>query len=86
MSDLITNLFTDRTNNIIMDGYISRDYDVVKGIDQGETICPLLWVIYYDPMFKAINDSQYPGYTMKQTIIKNISLVKKRSIIHISGT
>ncbi|PKY25204.1 hypothetical protein RhiirB3_440054 [Rhizophagus irregularis] len=31
------------------------------GIDQEESICPLLWVIYYDPMFEAINNSPHPG-------------------------
>lgn len=42
------------------------------GIIQGESICPLLWVIYYDPMFKAINDTTYGGISLKCSMPKNI--------------
>ena len=70
---LIQDLFTERTNNIIMNGYLSQDYEVLQGIDQGETICPLLWVIYYDPMFEAINRSQNKGYEILIRLPKKIN-------------
>ena len=72
LTNLITNLFTDRSNNIIMDGYLSQDYEVIQGIDQGETICPLLWVIYYDPMFEAINKADNRGYIVSHSIPREI--------------
>lgn len=34
---------------------IGGPFNIITGIDQEESICPLLWVIYYDPMFEAIN-------------------------------
>ncbi|PKY50147.1 hypothetical protein RhiirA4_466458 [Rhizophagus irregularis] len=42
------------------------------GIDQGESICPLLWVIYYDPIFKAINNSPFPGISYQVNIPTHI--------------
>ncbi|CAB4407051.1 unnamed protein product [Rhizophagus irregularis] len=42
------------------------------GIIQGEIISPLLWVIYYDPKFEGINNTNYGGYTMTATMPKNI--------------
>ncbi|CAB4435335.1 unnamed protein product [Rhizophagus irregularis] len=57
----ILNLFTNRSNYVIFEDWIGDPYDVITGIDQGDSICPLLWVIYYDPMFEAINSSTFPG-------------------------
>jgi ribonuclease HI/exonuclease III len=70
---IICNLFTDRTNSIILQDNISDPYDVLIGIDQGESICPLLWVIYYDPMFEAINNELQLGITLKTSLPKSIS-------------
>jgi len=72
LASLIKDLFTERVNNIIMDGYLSKDYNILQGIDQGETICPLLWVIYYDPMFDAINHSNNQGYIVSHSIPSDI--------------
>ena len=71
LANLITQLFTDRTNNIIMDTYLSNEYNVLQGIDQGETISPILWVIYYDPLFQKINEL-HDGYTITTSTPKNI--------------
>src|SRR6184192_1420124 len=46
---LIISLFTDRLNQVITSHGLTDSYKVRIGIDQGETISPLLWVIYYDP-------------------------------------
>lgn len=53
----ITNLFTDRNNQVIFQfqDWLGDQYDIITGIDQGESIFPLLRAIYYDPMFEAIN-------------------------------
>lgn len=63
----IINLFTNRTNRVLFDDWLGDPYDVLTGIDQGNSICPLLWVIYYDPLFQRINESSHPGvnYTIR---------------------
>ncbi len=38
----ITNLFTNRTNQVFTHHGITDPYNVLVGIDQGEVICPLL--------------------------------------------
>jgi hypothetical protein len=69
---LICNLFTDRTNSIILQDNLSDPYDVLIGIDQGESICLLLWVIYYDPMFEAINNELNLGVMLSASLPKSI--------------
>lgn len=66
--NFIVNLFTDRQNSIIFEDWIGDSYTVLNGIDQGESICPLLWTIYYDPIFEAINKSQYEGINYQATL------------------
>ncbi|CAB5192257.1 unnamed protein product [Rhizophagus irregularis] len=66
--NFIINLFTNRINQVIFNEWIGDPYDVITGIDQGESICPLLWVIYYDPMFEAITSSPYSGINFKAQI------------------
>lgn len=68
--NFIINLFTNRSNQVIFSDWIGDPYDVEIGIDQGESICPLLWVIYYDPMFEAINSSFFPGINYKTQITR----------------
>lgn len=48
---LLISLFSNRKNNVILPSGLSTDYDVLQSIDQGEVISPILWIIYYDPMF-----------------------------------
>ena len=43
---LTLNLFTNRSNRVITANGLSDPYKVKIGIDQGEVISPLLWVIY----------------------------------------
>src|SRR5690242_942986 len=57
----ITNLLYNRSNQIITNFGLTPSYDVQDGIDQGETITPLLWRIYYDPLISHIF-KKYPGY------------------------
>lgn len=45
------NLFTARFNSIILPNGNLGTYQVLQGIDQGEVVSPLLWNIYYDPLF-----------------------------------
>ncbi|GBB99149.1 hypothetical protein RclHR1_03430010 [Rhizophagus clarus] len=71
--ELILQLFTDRTNRIILhNDNISDSYQVMQGIDQGEVVSPLLWIIYYDPLFAKINSLRELAFTVELQQIKNI--------------
>ena len=61
--NILTNLLTDRSNQVITNFSLSSAYMVQDGIDQEETITSLLWRIYYDPLIHQIS-SKYSGYTM----------------------
>ena len=41
--NIIINLLTDRSNRVITNFGLTKSYEVQDGIDQGETITPLLW-------------------------------------------
>ncbi|GBC31731.2 RNA-directed DNA polymerase from mobile element jockey-like [Rhizophagus irregularis DAOM 181602=DAOM 197198] len=68
----IINLFTNRKNQVLFEDWIGDAYDVINGIDQGESICPLLWVIYYDPMFEKINTLDFDGVNYTTTLPKRV--------------
>jgi hypothetical protein len=70
-STLITNLFINRKNAVFTNVGLTEQYDIKIGIDQGEVISPLLWVIYYDPLLCEIQ-KQKLGYIMKHTIKPDI--------------
>ena len=43
---------------------LTQEYRMENGIDQGEIMSPLLWIIYYDPLFTKIKKIKDLGYTM----------------------
>ena len=53
--NLLNNILTQKQNNVITNHGNTNYYHVQDGIDQGETITPLLWRIYYDPLITKIN-------------------------------
>ena len=56
--NLILNFFTKRTNAIITSHSITIPYQMKMSIDQGKVIFPLLWTIYYNPLFCRIKNLQ----------------------------
>jgi hypothetical protein len=70
--DITISLFKNHFNQIIFDDHLNDLFDLKTGIIQGESICPLLWVIYYDPMFQAINKTNFGGITLSTNLTKNI--------------
>jgi hypothetical protein len=70
--NLLIDLFSERINNIILYNQESNFYSVEQGIDQGEIISPLLWIIYYDPMFAKINQLEELHIKILTTQIRNI--------------
>ena len=61
---LITNLFKDRELRVITKLGLTDSIQAGDGIDQGETISPLLWRIFYDPLLCKIQENQNYGYEM----------------------
>ena len=61
---LISGLFLNWKNTVFTTFGNTDLYDVLVGIDQGEVISPLLWVIYYDPLLARIQQTDL-GYKME---------------------
>jgi len=64
---LIVFLFQDRQFKIITAQGLTDTITAGDGIDQGETISPLLWRIFYDPLLCKIQDNTELGYKMNCT-------------------
>src|SRR5438477_10256399 len=68
---IIQSLLKSRKNTILTAFGPTPEYTVEDGIDQGDTISPLLWRIFYDPLLTYIN-SEYEGYTLSATTCDDI--------------
>ncbi|KAF0534298.1 reverse transcriptase [Gigaspora margarita] len=62
ITSILTDQLVDRQNQVITNLCLTLPYQVQNGIDQGETITPLLWRIYYDPLITYIHTNSL-GYT-----------------------
>ena len=62
--NIIENSLKNQLNRVITDVGLTQEYRMENGIDQGEIISPLLWIIYYDPLFIKIKSIKGLGYTM----------------------
>ncbi|EXX52504.1 hypothetical protein RirG_252520 [Rhizophagus irregularis DAOM 197198w] len=69
----ILNLFTRRNNKIITCHGDTAAYRVRVGIDQGEIISPLLWVIYLDPLLTVLNRETRDPFKLKSSALLNYS-------------
>ena len=61
--NILTNLLTDYQNQVISNLGLTNFYLVKNSIDQGETITPLFWRIYYNPLINIIA-SQFSEYSL----------------------
>ena len=61
---LILSPFKERNFQVITNYGLTHSIKAQDGIDQGETISPLLWRIFYDPLLCQIQDNNNMGYTM----------------------
>jgi hypothetical protein len=75
----IINLLSLHTNQVITNFGLTPTYPVEDGIDQGETITPLLWRIYYDPLIHYIH-TKFKGYTIATTKITSLFPLKHKKI------
>ncbi|EXX73775.1 hypothetical protein RirG_057340 [Rhizophagus irregularis DAOM 197198w] len=62
----ILSLFTKRTNRVFTAHGSTPAYRVRIGIDQGEVISPLLWVIYIDPLLTVLKHEMMDPYVHGQ--------------------
>ncbi|GET59571.1 reverse transcriptase family protein [Rhizophagus irregularis DAOM 181602=DAOM 197198] len=69
----IINLFTRRNNKIITHHGDTSGYRVRIGIDQGEIISPLLWVIYLDPLLTTLNREACDPFILKSSALLDYS-------------
>ena len=67
----LMDILSDRNNQVITNLSLTPSYPVHNGIDQGETITPLLWRIYYDPLISYIH-SNTAGYTLQTSWLTNL--------------
>ncbi|GBC34526.2 RNA-directed DNA polymerase from mobile element jockey-like [Rhizophagus irregularis DAOM 181602=DAOM 197198] len=69
----IINLFTRRNNKIITHYGDTSGYRVRIGIDQGEIISPLLWVIYLDSLLTTLNREACDPFILKSSALLDYS-------------
>ncbi|GET60780.1 RNA-directed DNA polymerase from mobile element jockey-like [Rhizophagus irregularis DAOM 181602=DAOM 197198] len=69
----ILSLFTKRTNRIFTAHGSTPAYRVRIGIDQGEVISPLLWVIYIDPLLTVLKNEMIDPYILSIPSLINSS-------------
>ncbi|GET62832.1 RNA-directed DNA polymerase from mobile element jockey-like [Rhizophagus irregularis DAOM 181602=DAOM 197198] len=72
----IINLFTRRNNKIITHHGDTSGYRVRIGIDQGEIISPLLWVIYLDPLLATLNREACDPFILKSSALLDYSPIE----------
>ncbi|CAB4423752.1 unnamed protein product [Rhizophagus irregularis] len=60
----LLSLFMARSNHVITAHGPTPSYRVRIGIDQGEIISPLLWVIYIDPLLTALKNDKMDPYCL----------------------
>lgn len=69
----LLSLFHARTNQVITHHGLTPSYRVNIGIDQGEIISPLLWVIYIDPLLTALQLDRLDPYRVSASNLTSIS-------------
>ncbi|GES82277.1 RNA-directed DNA polymerase from mobile element jockey-like [Rhizophagus clarus] len=62
---LILSLFMNRSNRVFMTHSDTSSYQVRIGIDQGEVISSLLWVIYIDPLLTVLKKKMMDPYILR---------------------
>src|SRR5213079_3233221 len=65
--NFISNLFTNRNMNILTAYGTTEIITAGDGIDQGDSISPLLWRIFYDPLLCAVTRYGSRSYKMEVT-------------------
>ena len=80
MVELIIFLFKNRQFRVITTHGLTNLVQAGDGIDQGETISPLLWRIFYDPLLCKIQNNKKLGYSMKCSWNPDVNSSEKKLI------
>ncbi|GET60045.1 RNA-directed DNA polymerase from mobile element jockey-like [Rhizophagus irregularis DAOM 181602=DAOM 197198] len=67
----ILSLFMKRSNRVFTAHGTTPSYRVRIGIDQGEVISPLLWVIYIDPLLTVLKNEMMDPYILHAPSLSN---------------
>ncbi|GES90236.1 RNA-directed DNA polymerase from mobile element jockey-like [Rhizophagus clarus] len=78
----IINLFKGHKNSVIIGNHLTNSFDLRNGVIQGEVISPILWVLYYDPLFEAINQTTYGRINLQANHPMNIYDHQNDTSIH----
>ena len=75
-------MFGRRKVGIITEFGTTEVFEAGDGIEQGETISPLVWRIFYDPLLRRIQDDPELGYRVETEEITNLNTneVRKRLV------
>ena len=85
--EFIINLFKNRVLKVITDFGLTQEIIAGDGLDQGETISPLLWRIFYDPLINKIQNNPELGYIMTTNWKKDLNLHHREKIeIRVAAT
>ena len=63
ITKILLSILNNRTNTVITCHGNTEEYKVEDGIDQGDTISPILWRIFYNPLLSRIQKI-HTGYTI----------------------
>src|SRR5438552_2067321 len=63
ITKILLSILNNRTNTVITCHGNTEEYKVEDGIDQGDTISPILWRIFYDSLLSRIQKI-HTGYTI----------------------
>ena len=69
--NIFNNLLFQCNNRVITNFGLTKPYIVQNSIDQEETITPLFWRIYYDPLINRIA-TEYNSYTLSTSWKTNL--------------
>src|SRR5436305_1146132 len=71
---LVTNLFTNRYNSVITSYGQLIPYKTEIRIDQGESLSPLLWVIYINPLLTVLNKEASLSYIINSHLCMHFDI------------
>src|SRR5438552_5111180 len=78
--EFIIDLFKNRKLKTITSYGLTDEIIAGDGLDQGETISPLLWRIFYNPLLSKIQNNEELDYIMETKWQLNLNCPDKESI------
>ncbi|GBB97732.1 hypothetical protein RclHR1_30500001 [Rhizophagus clarus] len=78
---LILSLFMNRSNRVFTAHGDTPSYQVRIGIDQGEVISPLLWIIYIDPLLSVLKKEMLDPYILQSPSLLSTSPAETSTLL-----